>query len=67
MTLQPLLDRSRYSDEEWAYAKAGKCGWYVANYPRDEWCEKPSSPKSFYRYCEDHDRCARDESANYGV
>jgi hypothetical protein len=67
MDLQPLLDRNRYTDEEWAYASAGRCDWEVANYPRPERCGQPSSPNSFYRYCDDHDRQARDCSPNYGT
>jgi hypothetical protein len=63
--LKPLLDRDRYSDEEWEYASSGRCGWYVANYPGDEWCEKPSDPKSYYRYCTEHDDEAR-EHPTYG-
>lgn len=64
-SLQPLLARDRYSDEEWKYATSGRCGWYTANYPADEWCEQPSSPRSFYRFCEEHDADAR-EHPTYG-
>lgn len=65
--LQPLLDRSRYSDEEWEYASSGRCDWETANYPRLRRCGKPSSSASFYRYCNDHDRAARDQSPDtYG-
>lgn len=66
-TLQPLLARDRYSDEEWAYASAGRCDVETANYPGLERCGAPSSPTSFYRFCADHDRRARDESPDtYG-
>lgn len=65
-TLQPLLARSRYSDEEWAYASAGVCDWEVATYPSLQRCGQPSDPDSFYRYCTDHDQDARDCSTNYG-
>lgn len=65
--LQPLLARDRYTDEEWELSSAGLCDAYVANYPRDEWCGAPSSPKSFYRWCEEHDQEAReDDPAAYG-
>lgn len=67
MTLQPLLDRDRYSDEEWAYASSRRCDWLVADYPGLTRCGEPSSPNSFYRYCEHRDRRARDESNNYGA
>jgi hypothetical protein len=67
MNLQPLLDRSRYTDEEWEYASSGRCDWEVATYPRLERCGKPSDPDSFYRYCTAHDRMARDCSPNYGT
>lgn len=63
--LQPLLARGRYSDEEWEYASAGRCGWYTANYPGDAWCGGPSDPKSIYRYCASHDEDAR-EYDTYG-
>jgi hypothetical protein len=59
--LQPLLARSRYSDKEWHLASAGLCDWNTANYPRMEWCEKPSDPNSFYRWCTEHDQQVRDE------
>jgi len=65
MSLQPLLSRDRYSDEEWELASSGRCGMDVANYPRLEHCEKPSDPKSFYRFCPDHDEDAR-EYPTYG-
>jgi hypothetical protein len=61
--LMPLLDRSRYTDEEWEYASSGRCDWEVATYPRLERCGKPSSPKSFYRWCDEHDQERRDEDA----
>ena len=61
----PLLSRDRYSDEEWAYASSGRCGWYTANYPGDAWCGASSSQKSFYRFCEEHDDDAR-EHPTYG-
>lgn len=60
--LYPLLDRGRYTDEEWALASAGLCGWLTANYPGLEWCGEPSDPGSFYRYCAEHDADARDGS-----
>jgi len=65
--LQPLLSRNRYTDEEWALAVAGRCGWNTANYPRLEWCGQPSDPNSFYRFCTEHDQQAREEApATYG-
>lgn len=65
--LQPLLARDRYSDHEWELSSAGLCDWYVANYPRDEWCGRPSDPDSFYRWCEEHDQEAREtDPAKYG-
>jgi hypothetical protein len=65
--LQPLLSRDRYSDEEWEYALSGRCGRYTANYPADAWCGEPSSPVSFYRWCDEHDQEAREEDpAAYG-
>lgn len=67
MNLQPLLARNRYSDEEWALSSAGRCDVEVANYPRVQRCGLPSDPNSFYRYCTDHDRRARDEAPDtYG-
>jgi hypothetical protein len=57
--LQPLLDRGRYTDEEWALSSAGLCGYLTATYPRLEWCEQPSDPASHYRYCTEHDQDAR--------
>jgi hypothetical protein len=65
--LQPLLARNRYSDEEWALANAGRCNYDVQNYPRMERCGRPSSPKSFYRFCDEHDQEARhDNPGAYG-
>jgi hypothetical protein len=63
--LQPLLDRGRYTDEEWDLASAGLCGWLTANYPRLEWCGQPSDPDSHYRCCTPHDQEAR-EDRGYG-
>jgi hypothetical protein len=63
--LQPLLDRSRYTDEEWEYASSGRCDWEVATYPSLERCGQPSSPDSVYRYCAEHDEDAR-EQGGYG-
>lgn len=65
--LQPLLDRNRYTDEEWKYASSGRCGWVVATYPSLQHCNQPSDPDSFYRYCTEHDREARDDTPNYGT
>jgi hypothetical protein len=67
LQLQPLLDRDRYSDAEWLLSSNGRCGSLVADYPRLTWCLEPSDPGSFYRYCTEHDRHARDESTNYGA
>ncbi|MFI5895645.1 hypothetical protein ACIA5D_36675 [Actinoplanes sp. NPDC051513] len=68
--LQPMLARSRYCDEEWEYASSGscdrelECGIYPGRIVR---CGQPSSPNSFYRWCDEHDRDARDENpAAYG-
>lgn len=63
--LQPLLDRNRYSDEEWEYASSGRCDWEIANYPNLQRCGKSSDPGSFYRYCTEHDEDAQ-ESPGYG-
>lgn len=68
MTLQPLLDRDRYTDDEWALSSAGRCDEVTeyGMYPgRVVHCGKPSSPKSFYRFCEEHDDEAR-HSPGYG-
>ncbi len=69
-TLQPLLSRNRYTDEEWQYASSGRCdreteyGMWPGTIKR---CGKPSSPDSFYRWCDNHDRQARDDDpAAYG-
>jgi hypothetical protein len=68
MNLRPLLDRNRYTDEEWAYASTGRCDWGVATYPTLARCGQPSDPDSFYRWCTGHDRQARDDSPdNYGI
>ena len=63
--LQPLVDRSRYTDEEWEYASSGRCDWETATYPHLTRCGEPSDPDSFYRYCDEHDEEAR-ESPGYG-
>lgn len=66
---QPLLARDRYSDEEWQYASSGLCDRETefGMHPRIVRCGKPSSPDSFYRWCADHDREAReDDPAKYG-
>lgn len=65
--LQPLLARNRYTDEEWDMASNGLCDWVVESgmYPRVVWCRRPSSPESFYRFCDGHDEEAR-ESHGYG-
>lgn len=57
--LQPLLSRDRYTDGEWEFASSGRCGMDVANYPSLEHCREPSAPKSFYRFCTEHDDDAR--------
>jgi hypothetical protein len=45
--LQPLLDRSRYTDEEWEYASSGRCDWETATYPRLERCgSRPNRGRS---------------------
>jgi hypothetical protein len=68
MGLQPLLARDRYTDEEWAYASAGRCDWVVATYPGLERCGEPSSPDSFYRWCPEHDQEAREQDPTaYGI
>lgn len=69
MSLQPLLDRSRYTDEEWEYASSGRCDWIVESgmTPRVVRCGAHSSSDSFYRFCVEHDQDARDESpGTYG-
>lgn len=33
----------------------------------DEWCGRPASPDSFYRWCTEHDQEAREDNpAQYG-
>ncbi len=67
--LQPLLARDRYSDDEWALASAGRCDWEteLGMHPRILRCGKPSSPRSFYRWCDEHDQEARhDNPGAYG-
>jgi hypothetical protein len=67
--LQPLLARDRYGDEEWEYASSGRCDWEVelGMHPRILRCGKPSSPDSFYRWCDEHDAEAREnDPAKYG-
>lgn len=59
--LQPLLDRSRYTDEEWQYATSGRCGWGALAL-----CGYPSSPGSVYRFCAEHDVMAREHGLRYG-
>lgn len=69
MTLQPMLDRGRYSDEEWEYASSGRCDWVIESgmWPgRVVRCGEPSDPGSFYRYCTEHDEDAQDDPA-YGA
>jgi hypothetical protein len=65
--LMPLLARNRYTDDEWALATAGRCGWEAESgmRPTVVRCRKPSSPKSMYRLCTRHDRQAR-QSPGYG-
>jgi hypothetical protein len=63
--LQPMLDRSRYTDEEWEYASEGRCDWADAQFQYLERCGDPSDPDSFYRYCTFHDGVAR-ECPGYG-
>lgn len=65
--LQPLLDRNRYTDEEWALSSSGRCDQVVeyGNGRGIVHCGEPSDPTSFYRYCADHDEEAR-ESPRYG-
>lgn len=66
--LQPLLARSRYTDEEWALASEGKCSWETefGMFPgRVVHCEQPAHPGSFYRMCAEHDEEAR-YSPTYG-
>lgn len=60
--LMPLLARSRYTDEEWALSRAGRCDWPTAYYPKPQLCGRPSAPKSFYRWCAEHDEVARREN-----
>jgi hypothetical protein len=67
--LQPMLARSRYSDEEWEFASSGRCDREVelGMHPRVVRCGEPSSPASFYRWCARHDREAyEDNPAKYG-
>ena len=62
--LQPMLARDRYTDAEWAYASAGRCD--VEEFPFAR-CGKPSSRRSFYRWCGPHDEDARtDHPDAYG-
>lgn len=59
--LRPLLDRDRYTDDEWALASAGRCDWITESgaWVRIARCGKPSDPGSFYRFCPEHDCDAR--------
>ncbi|MET0415014.1 MAG: hypothetical protein ABW022_03205 [Actinoplanes sp.] len=59
-TLQPLLARDRYSDEEWEYASAGRCIW-VWPVPSQNYCLGPSDPQSHYRFCTPHDVEVRED------
>jgi hypothetical protein len=59
--LQPMLHRSRYTDEEWEYAKAGRCAEITGSSGALIRCGYPSSPTSYYRACSRHDREIRDE------
>jgi len=60
--LFPLLERRRYTDEEWKLAVTGRCDRHIAPYPRLVFCGRRSSPDSFYRWCAGHDAEVR---ANY--
>ncbi len=67
--LQPLLDRGRYTDEEWELSSAGLCDTVIeyGNGRGVVHCGQPASPLSFYRWCTEHDQDARDENpAAYG-
>jgi hypothetical protein len=67
--LQPLLDRDRYSDEEWKLAVSGRCGATVeyGNGRGVILCGEPSDPVSFYRWCTGHDTDAREQDpGKYG-
>jgi hypothetical protein len=63
MSLQPLLSRDRYTDEEWALSKAGLCNEPVefGNGRGVIHCKQPTDPKSFYRWCTEHDEEAREQ------
>jgi hypothetical protein len=66
--LQPLLDRDRYTDEEWALSSAGLCDEvieYGMHPGRIVHCGERSSPVSVYRLCASHDEDAR-QSPGYG-
>jgi hypothetical protein len=68
-SLYPLLARDRYCDEEWEYATSGRCDREVeyGNGRGIIRCGLPSSPASFYRWCDEHDLEARYENpAAYG-
>jgi hypothetical protein len=66
----PLLSRDRYSDDEWEYASSGRCDTvteYGMHPGRIVRCGKPSSPDSYYRWCEDCDAEARlEDPHSYG-
>jgi hypothetical protein len=67
--LWPLLDRDRYTDEEWELSSAGLCDVVTDDtYGTITRCGAPSSPASAYRWCDDHDRQARDDDPGaYGT
>lgn len=64
VALYPLLDRGRYTDEEWELASAEMCNWVSQFGFRGRWvhCGQPSDPESFYRWCAEHDMQARDDN-----
>jgi hypothetical protein len=49
------VDRSRFTDHEWALYQAGKC-CYQTGYglPWMTWCERPSVPGHPLGYCATH-------------
>jgi hypothetical protein len=59
-----LVARDRFTDEEWAEAMAGRCGYVVESgmSARIKRCGAPSDPESPFANCSTHDRVVLDES-----
>lgn len=59
-----LVARNRFTAEEWAEAKAGRCGYVVESgmSARIKRCGDPSAPESPFANCTTHDRVVLDDS-----